>query len=131
MYKIEPVLKNVTHKILSDFELETDHLILACYRTIINRKRICHLLKFAVPVDLGMKMKESEKNKPMCLKIVSREILGQIRKKKKNVKFLESVMVWSCTSGNGVGKIDFLKRFINTAVNPNVLNHYLIYWEWI
>ena len=38
MYKPEAVLENETHKILWDFETQTDHLILAILE-IINKKR--------------------------------------------------------------------------------------------
>ena len=59
-----PVLENDIHKLLWDFDIQTDHLISArrpdCL--IINKKkRICKIVDFAVPADLRIKLKECEK----------------------------------------------------------------------
>ena len=64
MHKPESVLENETHKILWDFEIQTDHQIPARRPDLvmINKKeRICHLVDFAVPADHRVKLKETEK----------------------------------------------------------------------
>ena len=55
---------NDTHKLLWDFDIQKDHLILARRPDliIINKiKRICKIVDFAVPADHRIKLKESEK----------------------------------------------------------------------
>ena len=64
MHNPAPVLENDSHKLLWDFNIQTDHLIPA--RTpdlkIINkRKRICKIVDFAIPADHRINLKESEK----------------------------------------------------------------------
>ena len=52
------------HKLNRDFELQTDHLILAgrLDLVIINKKkRTCQIVDFAVPNDNRVKSKEKEK----------------------------------------------------------------------
>ena len=52
------------HKLLWDFNMQTDHLIpnRRLDLTIINKKkRICKIVDFAVPVDHRINLKESEK----------------------------------------------------------------------
>ena len=63
MHKPESVLENKTHKILLDFEIEKDNPILAKSSDLmlINKKKDCHLVDFAVPADNRGKMKESKK----------------------------------------------------------------------
>ena len=59
------VLENNTHKILREFNIQADHLISARRPDliIINKiKRTCKSVDFAVPDDLKIKLKESEKN---------------------------------------------------------------------
>ena len=55
---------NATHKLLWDFNIQTDHLIPARRPdlTIINKKkRACKIVDFAVPADRRIKLKECEK----------------------------------------------------------------------
>ena len=64
MHNPAPVLKNDSHKLLWDFNIQTDRLILA--RTpdliIINKKlKICKNFDFAVLADHRINLKESEK----------------------------------------------------------------------
>ena len=64
MHNPAPVLENDSHKLLRDFNIQTDHLIPARRpdRIIINkRKRICKIVDFTVPVDYRINLKESEK----------------------------------------------------------------------
>ena len=63
MHNPAPVLENDTHKLLWDFNIQTDQLILARRPNliIINKKRICKIVDFAVPVDHRINLKESEK----------------------------------------------------------------------
>ena len=54
----------MTHKLLWDFDLQTDHLILARRPDLIminKKKRICKIVDFAVPADHRIKLKVSEK----------------------------------------------------------------------
>ena len=59
------VQENDTHKLLWDFDIQTDHLISARRPDliIINKKKrkISKIVDFAVPADHGIKLKESEK----------------------------------------------------------------------
>ena len=53
-----------THKLLWDFNIQTDHLISARRPDliIINKRKItCKIVDFAVPVDHRIKLKECEK----------------------------------------------------------------------
>ena len=64
MHNPAPVLKNATHKLLWDFNIQTDHLIPArrLHLIIINKKkRTCKIVVFAVPADNRIKLKECEK----------------------------------------------------------------------
>ena len=57
-----PVLKNKTHKLLWDFDIDADHLISARIPDLINRKkRICKIVDYAVSADHRIKLKECEK----------------------------------------------------------------------
>ena len=63
IHKPESVLANETPKILWDFEIQTDHLILAKrnYLVLISKeKRTCYRGNFAVPADHRGKMKEKD-----------------------------------------------------------------------
>ena len=63
------ILENTTHKVLWDFNIQTDHLILARRTDLIKinkkrkekKKRTCKIVDFAVPVDHRIKLKECEK----------------------------------------------------------------------
>ena len=53
-----PVLENVTHKLLWDFDIHTDHLILARRPELIiinKKKRTCKIVDFAVLADHRIK----------------------------------------------------------------------------
>ena len=61
-----PVLENDSHKLLWDYNIQTDHLIPARRPDLIvinkkKKKRICKIVDFAVPADHGINLKESEK----------------------------------------------------------------------
>ena len=58
MHKPESVLENETHKILLDFEIQTDHIIPARRSdlVIVKKKK-----EFGVSADHEMKIKENEK----------------------------------------------------------------------
>ena len=58
------VLENDTRKLLWDFDIQTDHLILVRrpdLNTNQQKKRTCKIVDFAVPADHRLKLKESEK----------------------------------------------------------------------
>ena len=64
MHNPAPVLENATHKLLWDFNIQTNHLIPVRRPDliIINKiKRTCKIVDFAVPVDHRIKLKECEK----------------------------------------------------------------------
>ena len=63
MHNPAPVLENDTHKLLWDFDIQTDHLISARRPDliIINKKKISKVIDFAVPADHRIKLKEREK----------------------------------------------------------------------
>ena len=68
MHNSAAVPENDTHKLLWDFDIQTDHLISARRADLIvikNKKkmRICKIFDFAVPADHRIKLKESEKKK--------------------------------------------------------------------
>ena len=65
MHQPESVQENETPKILRDFEIQTNHSILA-RRTdllLINKKRNCHLGDFVIAADHQEKIKESRRVK--------------------------------------------------------------------
>ena len=67
MHNPEPVLENDSHELLWDFNIQTDHLILARRPDLIKinkkkkKKRICTIEDFAVSADHRIYLKESEK----------------------------------------------------------------------
>ena len=64
MHNPVPVLENDTHKLLWDFDIQTDHLISARRPDLIvinKKKRIRKIVNFAVPADHKIKLKECEK----------------------------------------------------------------------
>ena len=65
MHNPESVMENEMHKLIWDFEIQTDHLISARQpdlERINQKKRTCWIGDFAVPNDHWVKLKES-KNK--------------------------------------------------------------------
>ena len=71
MHNTESVRENETHKLLWDFEMQTDHLISARRPAfiIINKKtELAEFVPFPVPVDHRLNLKESvKKNKHLDL----------------------------------------------------------------
>ena len=64
MHNPESVLENEMHKLLWDFETQTDHLILARRPDLViikKKERTYKIVDFAVSVDHRIKLKESEK----------------------------------------------------------------------
>ena len=64
MHNPAPVVENATHKLLWDFNIQTDHLIPARRPDLIiinKKKRTCKIVDFAVPADHRIKLKECEK----------------------------------------------------------------------
>ena len=64
MHNPAPVLENDSHKLLWDFNIQTDPLISARRPDLViinKRKRICKIVDFAVPADYRINLKESEK----------------------------------------------------------------------
>ena len=64
MHNPAPVLENNTHKLLRDFDIQTDHLILTRpHNNQQKKKKICKIVDFAVPADHRIKLKECEKER--------------------------------------------------------------------
>ena len=66
MHNQAPVLENDSHKLLWDFNIQTDHLTPARRPELIiinkkKKKRICKIVDFAVPADHRINLKECEK----------------------------------------------------------------------
>ena len=64
MHEPGPILENKKHKILRNFEIQTYYLIPARRPDLVlinKKKRTCHRVDFAVPVDHWIKIKENEK----------------------------------------------------------------------
>ena len=64
MHSPAPVLENDTHKLLWDFDIQTDHFISARRPDLIiinEKKKICKIVDFAVSADHRIKLKECEK----------------------------------------------------------------------
>ena len=66
MHNPAPVRENDTHKLLWDFNIQTDHLIPARTPDPIKinekkKKRICKIVDFAIPANLRIILKECEK----------------------------------------------------------------------
>ena len=65
MYNPASVIDNDTHKLLWDFDIQTDNLISARRPGLIivnkKKKRICKIVDIAVPSEHRIKLKESEK----------------------------------------------------------------------
>ena len=64
MHNPESVQENETHKILWDFKIQKDHLILARQPdlAILNKKQgICRIVNFAVPADYRVKLMKTKR----------------------------------------------------------------------
>ena len=66
MHNPESVLGNEIHKLLRDFEIQTDHLISARWLDLViitnnKKKRTCWIVDFAVPPDHWVRLKERRK----------------------------------------------------------------------
>ena len=64
MFNLALVLENDSHKLLWDFNIQTDHLIPARRPDLIlinKRMRIYKIVDFAVPADHKINLKEGEK----------------------------------------------------------------------
>ena len=64
MHNRAPVLENDSHKLLWDFDVQTDHQNSARRPDLIiinKEKKICKIVDFAVPADHRIKLKEYEK----------------------------------------------------------------------
>ena len=69
MHNPASALENETHKLLGNFDIQTDHLISARRPDLIiinkkkkkKEKRTCKIVDFAVPADRRVKLKENEK----------------------------------------------------------------------
>ena len=67
MYNLKSALENKTHKILWDFEIQTDYLISARLPDLVivskkkeRKNQACRIVDFAVAADHKVKLKENE-----------------------------------------------------------------------
>ena len=70
MHKPESVQENETHKILSDFEIQTHHLFSDRkwdLGMITKKKRAGHIVEFVVPTDDGEKNKDKNRGEYLDL----------------------------------------------------------------
>ena len=77
MHNPAPVLENDTHKLLWDFDIHTNHLILARIPDLIvinnnnnKKERIWNLIDYAVLADHRIKLKESEKKDSLARELI-------------------------------------------------------------
>ena len=84
MHNPTSLLENEAHKHLWDFDIQTNHLISTrrSDHIIINKKKTCKIVDYAVPADRKIKLKDSEK-KDKCLEL-ARE-LKKLRNKKMTI----------------------------------------------
>ena len=62
MHNPESILENERHKILRDFDVQTNHLISTRPRDDQQKKkRTCQIVDFAIPADHKVKLKEGVK----------------------------------------------------------------------
>ena len=66
MHSPEFILENEMLKLLWDFEMQTDHLILARQPDLVivnkTKKKSYQIVNFAIPADHRVKIKESKKS---------------------------------------------------------------------
>ena len=64
IHKPESILENEFHKILWNFEKQTDHQVTDTRPdlVLINTKRTCQQVNFAISATHSMKIKENKKN---------------------------------------------------------------------
>ena len=77
MHNPAPVLENDTHKLLWDFDIQTDHQIPARRPDLIiinKKKRICKIVDFAVPADHRINLKKCAKEDKYL------ELAGELKK---------------------------------------------------
>ena len=84
----ESIQENKMHKILWDFEIQTDHLILARRPDLVivnkkkRKKRTCWIVNFAIPSDERVKLKESKKRDKYL------DLARELKKKLWNMKVI-------------------------------------------
>ena len=61
IHNSKSVQENEAHKLLQDFEMQTDHLISTRLSDSQQKKRTCRTVDFADPTDLRVKFKERKK----------------------------------------------------------------------
>ena len=72
VHELESIQENETQKILWNFEVQTDHLILVRRLDVLivnkkekkKKKKTCRIVDLAVPENHGGKIKKSEKRDP-------------------------------------------------------------------
>ena len=85
MHNPASIQENETHKLLWDFNIQTDHRISARRPDLITttttnkqKKRTCKIVDSSVPADHRVKLKESEK------KDIYLDLARELKKNKKN-----------------------------------------------
>ena len=84
MHNPAPILENDTHKLLWDFNMQTDHLIPARRPDLITttkkkKNRICKIVYFAVLADHRINLKECEKKDKYLNLVIELKKLSNIK----------------------------------------------------
>ena len=109
MHNPESVLENETHKLLWDFELQTDHLISARWPDLVivqkkkKKKRTCQIVDFPILANYWVKLKESEKRDKYL--DLAREL-----KKLRNIKVMVKLIVIGVLSTVTKGLVKVLEE---------------------
>ena len=121
MHNSESVLENKIHKLLWDFEIQTDYLISARWPDLIiikKRKWTCKIVDFADPTDHRVKLKESIKKD---------KYLGFARELRKlwNMKLMV-IPVVICAPGTVAKGLVRTGGLVNVRMSGDHSNHSII-----
>ena len=106
-----------SHKLLWDFNIQTDHLIPARRPDLIiinKRKRICKIVDFAVPADHRINLKESEKKDKYL------DLARELKKKKTKLWNMKVTIVPIVIGALGTVTKGFLKGLEDLEVSGRV-----------
>ena len=117
-HKPESAQKKKMHKILRDYEIQTDHLNQIQISDLVfikKEKRTCHLVGFTVPANHRVKIKESEKI-DKCL-----DLAKELKKKQQKTMGIGDTKCSWCTwsSSQRLGKKDWKNRKSEEELRPS------------
>ena len=121
----ESVLESETHKLLNDFEIQTDHLISVrrpCQNIVKKKKkRTSQIVDLTVPADYRIKLKESEKRDKYL------DLARELKKKLWNMKV--TVIPILLVQGQEELKIRGWVETFQTTAFLRILRRVLVTWE--